>query len=37
MQLQGEGFFDEVSFEGLPNGKEDQMDLDDCFINVPKK
>ena len=37
MQIQGEGFYDDVSFEGLPKEREDLLDLEDCYINVSKK
>jgi len=36
LMVQGEGFFENVVFENLPNDREDEVSLGDCCINVEK-
>ncbi len=33
----GEGFYEDITFEGLPKDLEDEIDLGDCVINVEKR
>lgn len=35
--IQGEGFYEDVVFENLPNDLEDEVDLGNCVINQEKK
>ena len=34
--LQGEGFMENIIFEGLPNGSEDELGIGDCVISKAK-
>jgi hydrocephalus-inducing protein len=33
----GEGFYEDITFEGLPKDLEDEIDLGDCIINLEKR
>lgn len=35
--IMGEGFYEDVVFENLPDNKEDEIDLGDCVINSERK
>ncbi|KNC96691.1 uncharacterized protein SPPG_07904 [Spizellomyces punctatus DAOM BR117] len=37
IQLSGEGYLDELSFDGLPNDSENELFFGDCFVNEPKQ
>ena len=34
--IQGEGFYEDITFEGLPQNLEDEINLGDCIINSSK-
>jgi len=35
--VQGEGFYEDIVFEDLPNELEDEVNLGDCILNYEKK
>lgn len=35
--VQGEGFYEDIVFEDLPNELEDEVNLGDCILNQEKK
>lgn len=35
--IQGEGYYESIVFEGLPQESEDEIQLGDCVINQLKK
>lgn len=35
--IQGEGFYEDIVFENLPDKYEDEVNLGDCVINQEKK
>jgi hydrocephalus-inducing protein len=37
MLVTGEGFFEDIVFEGLPRESEDELNLGDCIINQEKR
>ena len=37
IMVKGEGFYEDITFEGLPLELEDEINLDDCIINVEKR
>lgn len=37
IMIVGEGFFEDVTFEGLPKDLEDEIDLGDCIVNLEKR
>lgn len=32
MMIMGEGFYEDITFEGLPNGLEEEVNLGDCIL-----
>jgi len=37
MLVQGEGFYEDIVFEDLPDELEDEINLGDCILNSEKK